>query len=76
LYAHLVQSRICAKRKWKGQRNTYKTIFPTLGSGIKNYSSNGEIVLEMLSFEDMSSMPHNIDNSIFVKSLMPKEIGA
>jgi len=76
LYAHLVQSRICAKRKWNGQRNTYKTIFPTLGNGIENYSSKGEIVLAMLRFEDMYSIPHSIDNSIFVKSLMPKEIGA
>jgi hypothetical protein len=33
-------------------------------------------MLAMLWFEDMSSMPHNIDNFIFVKSLMPKEIGA
>jgi hypothetical protein len=76
LYAHLVQSRIYAKRKWKGQISTSKTIFPTLRSGIENCSSKGEIVLAMLGFEDMSSMPHNIDNSIFVKSLMPKEIGA
>jgi hypothetical protein len=33
-------------------------------------------MLAMSGFEDMSSMPHSIDNSIFVKSLMHKEIGA
>jgi hypothetical protein len=76
LYAHLIQSRICVERKWKGQKNTSKTNFPTFGSVIKNCSSKGEIMLAMPGFEDMSSMPHNIDNSIFVKSLMPKEIGA
>jgi hypothetical protein len=33
-------------------------------------------MLAMLGFEDMSLMPHSIDNSMFVESLMPKEIGA
>ncbi len=41
LYAHLVQSRIYAKRKRKGQKGTSKTISPTLGSGIENCSSKG-----------------------------------
>jgi hypothetical protein len=33
-------------------------------------------MLVMPGFEDMFSMPHSIDNSIFVNNLMPKEIGA
>jgi hypothetical protein len=77
LYAHLVQSRICAGRKWKGQRGTSETISPTPGSGTGNCSSKGETVLAMPGFEDMSSVPQSIDNSMFVESLMPKkEIGA
>jgi hypothetical protein len=77
LYAHLVQSRIWAGRKWKGQRGTSETISPTPGSGSGNCSSKGETVLAMPGFEDMSSVPESIDNSMFVESLMPKkEIGA
>ncbi len=64
------------QKEVEGAKRTSKTISPTLGSGIENCSSKWEVMLAMLWFEDMSSMPHNIDNSIFVKSLMPKEIGA
>ncbi len=77
LYAHLVQSRMRAGRKWKGQRATSEPISPTPGSGTGNCSSEAETVLAMPGFEDMSSVPQSIDNSMFVESLMPKkEIGA